>query len=114
MHDECSCFTYLVAMLRLLRFVGFGFDVAFGADAIYASVGVTGDVDDSVGDGVVDVVDAASFLALSIARALSCSNLACMTFAFDRDVRTMTWQPHSMHALHIGSTTKYGPSGALR
>ena len=45
----------------------------------------------SVGYGVVDDVVAASFLATTIARAFSCSNIAisCMTFAFARVARTM-------------------------
>ena len=112
MHGECLCVTYLVTMLGLLCLVGFSFDIIFGVDV--SSDGVAAGVDASDGDGVVDDIAAASFLAVAIARAFSCSGLACMPFAFARVVRTMTWQPYSMHALHIGSTTKYGPSGALR
>jgi len=78
-----------VTIVRLLSLVGFGFDDASG---VAASVDVTAGADATVGDDVVDVVATDSFLATTIARAFSCSNLAiaCMTFAFARVVRTMT------------------------
>ena len=38
--------------------------------------------------------------------AFSCPNLACMVFAFARAAHTITWQPLSVHALQIGSTTE--------
>ena len=68
MHGECSCFAYMVTILRLLRLVGFGFDVAPSVDG---SVGVTAGVGVSVGDDVVDVDNAASFLAANIVRSFS-------------------------------------------
>jgi hypothetical protein len=45
-----------VTILRLLRLVGFGFDIAYGVDG---SDGVTVGADASASDGVVNVVVAA-------------------------------------------------------
>jgi len=76
------------------------------APYVHGSVGVTAGVGASVGDGVVDVVVAASFLAANIARAFSCSNLACMTFAFARDcahnIMTTTLNARLAYREHYG------------
>ena len=46
-------------------------------------------------------VEAATSACLDVAPSLafSCSNLACMAFAFARAARTITWQPLSVHDL---------------
>jgi len=52
---------------------------------------------------VADVVAATLGTASSLA--FSCSNLACIASAFARATRIRMWQPLSVHALEIGSTT---------
>jgi hypothetical protein len=99
----------LLKTMRLLRLVlGIGVVVA-------ARTGTHGGVAIVVVAAATDAaafVDDAFFVAVDDAVSLlfSRSNLAtCTAFAFARVARTMMWQPPSMHALHIGSTTEYGP-----
>ena len=81
--------------------------LVFGSVAVDGATFGVSDVVVVVASDVASVEAAASTpLAVAASLAFSCSNLACMAFEFARAQRTITWQPLSMHALQIESTTE--------
>ena len=79
--------------------------MVFGSLAVDgATSGVVDVAVDVASDVATDEAAASTSLDVAASLALSCSNMACMSFAFARAERTTTWQPLSMHALQTGST----------
>ena len=81
--------------------------LVFGSVAVDGATHGVADVVGVASDVAIDEAATSASLVVAASLAFSSSNLACMTFPFARAERTIiTWQPLSMLALQIGSTTE--------